>query len=111
MAKTLKISDSAYEVLAEAATVNSRSLSGQLEHWMHIGRAVERDPSIAYSRIEQALRGLLSPDELDETEQEEFFEAFNARMAAPSAEEAAFYGNLKNGAGDDDDSQVYGKSH
>jgi hypothetical protein len=111
MAKALKISDSEYEVLREAATVNSRSLSGQLEHWVRIGRAVERDPSIAYSRIEQALRGLVSPDELTAGEQDEFFDEFSRRMAVPSERETAIYGAMKDGAGDEDDSLVYGTGH
>jgi hypothetical protein len=108
MGKALKISDADYEVLREAAAVNSRSLTGQLEHWMRIGRAVERDPSIAYSRIEQALRGLLSPDDLDIAEQDAFFEQFTERMGAPAAGEVSFFAKLASGAGDDDDSKLYG---
>lgn len=108
MAQAVKISDVEYEAIREAAVINSRSLSGQAEHWIRIGRAVERDPGIAYSRIEQALRGLMPVDDLTGDEQDEFFELFSEKMATPSAEEKAFYANLGKGAvGDDDDALVY----
>lgn len=91
MAQAVKISDLEYQAVREAAALNSRSLSGQAEHWIRIGRAVERDPSIAYSRIEQALRGLLPLRELDGDEQEAFFDHFAEKMEQPSESEAAFY--------------------
>jgi hypothetical protein len=91
MSQAVKISDTEMEALREAALVNSRSLSGQAEHWLRIGRAVERDPRFSYARIEQALRGLLSPDELDTDEQDEFFDRYAEAMHAPSATADAFW--------------------
>jgi len=115
MAKALKISDDDYEILREAAAVNSRSLSGQLEHWMRIGRAVERDPSITYSRIEQALRGLLSAGELSDDEQEEYFDRLTDKMGQVSADEAAFWSERDRkglGVGVDEEGRlIYGSKH
>jgi hypothetical protein len=91
MAHAVKISDTEYEAAREAAAVNSRSLSGQVEHWIRIGRAVERNPAIAYSRIEQALRGLLAPSELSDEEQEEYLDRLGDKMGEVSSEEAAFW--------------------
>lgn len=108
--RAVKISGEEYAALREAAAVNSRSIVGQAEHWLRIGRAVERDPSIAYSRIEQALHGLLSVDALDDDEQEAFFDAFSDFMAGPGASEEKFWEDRRNrglGAGDDDDSRVF----
>lgn len=91
MGQAVKISDTEMEALRDAARVNSRSISGQAEHWMRIGRAVERDPRLSHSRIEQALRGLepLTLETLDEAAQDDFLE----RMVTdpPTAREAAFW--------------------
>ena len=76
MAQAVKISDVEMNALRDAARLSSRSISGQAEHWIRIGRAMERDPAISYSRIEMALRGLepVSLDSLDEAHQNAFFE-------------------------------------
>lgn len=91
MAQAVKISDIEYEAVREAALINSRSLSGQAEHWIRIGRAVERDPAIAYSKIERALRGLLPPEELTDEEQEKYLDEFAVRMGQPGPGEEAFW--------------------
>jgi hypothetical protein len=91
MSQAVKISDAEYEAVRQAAAVNSRSLAGQAEHWLRIGRAVERNPEIAYSRIERALRGLLSVDALNGDEQEEFFDHFAVAMRAPGKSEERFF--------------------
>jgi hypothetical protein len=91
MSQAVKISDSEYAIVREAANLNRRSLSGQAEHWLRIGRAVERNPEIAYSRIERALRGLLAVDALGGDEQEEFFDRFAVEMRTPTAEEEQFW--------------------
>lgn len=91
MAQAVKVSDGEMSALRDAARLHNRSLSGQAEHWMRIGRAVERDPTIGYSRIDMALRGLepISLDRLGEQEQDAFIEALGS--AAPTAAEDDFW--------------------
>ena len=91
MSQAVKISDTEYEAVRVAAQVNSRSLSGQAEHWLRIGRAVERNPEIAYTRIERALHGLMSPDDLTGEEQEEYFDRFADKMGEVSEGERAYF--------------------
>jgi hypothetical protein len=91
VAHAVKISEPEMEVLREAAAINSRSISGQAEHWLRIGRAVERDPRFGYVRIEQALKGLLGIDDLDGDEQEEFMDRLGDQLRAPSSNANAFY--------------------
>lgn len=114
MPQAVKISDPEMNALRDAARINSRSISGQAEHWMRIGRAVERDPSLGYSRIEKALRGLepVSLDALSEDQQD----AFLADMAnAPQTvvEEDFWRNRRQRGLGvglDDNDKLVFGKA-
>lgn len=89
MAQAVKISDAEMSALRDAARLSSRSISGQAEHWIRIGRAIERDPDIGYSRIELALRGLepLALDTLAEAIQDEFFERLADAPAAAAADD------------------------
>lgn len=113
MAHAVKISDLEMNVLRDAARLNSRSLSGQAEHWMRIGRAVERDPAIGYSRVERALRGLepLELDALGEDQQDAFFE--DLAGAAPTPAEDAFWRDRRErglGVGLDDQDRLVSRA-
>ncbi len=113
MSQAVKISDIEMKAVRDAAQINSRSISGQAEHWMRIGRAVERDPEMRYSRIDRALRGLeaIDPDSLDAAAQE----AFIAQMAdAPATPEAQDFwrDRQRRGVGvglDENDELVFGR--
>lgn len=113
MSQAVKISDAEMKALREAAAMNSRSISGQAEHWMRIGRAFERSPEFGYSKIERALKGLepLALDALTETEQEAFFDALGASTDVPTAAENAFWADREQrglGVGlDENDKLVY----
>jgi len=73
MSQPVKVSDLEMDA---AARINSRSIAGQGEQWMRIGGAVERDPSLSFSRIEMALRGLeaLDLDTLEDAAPDDFIE-------------------------------------
>jgi hypothetical protein len=87
MGAAVKISDTEMQAIREAAAINSRSISGQAEHWIRIGRAVERNPDFSYARIEQALRGLMPASQLTEGEQEDYLDRLGDAMRAPATEE------------------------
>jgi len=89
--QAVKISEDAYEAVKDAASINSRSISGQAEHWIRLGRALERNPEIAYTRIERALRGMMSVEDLSGDEQDEFFDKFADKMGDVSESERAYF--------------------
>ncbi len=91
MSQAVKISDEEMLALREAAGLNSRSISGQAEHWLRIGRAVERNPEYGYVKIERALKGLLPVSQLSGSEQEEFFDRFDDVMVHGTAAEDAYW--------------------
>lgn len=98
MSKSIKISDEAMNLLREEASLYSRSIAGQAEHWLRIGRAIEKSPSFNYRHIKDALAGFTSPDELNVEEQEVFFEEFSDAMWEVTPEqEKAFEKQLGSG--------------
>ncbi len=109
MPKSIKISDEEMNFLREEASLYSRSIAGQAEHWLRIGRAIEKSPSFNYQHIRDALSGLISPDELSAEEQEIFFDEFSDAMWEVTPEqELAFQKQLGLGkfAGLDDNGKV-----
>ncbi len=91
MSQAVKISDADMQAVREAANIHNRSISGQAEYWLRLGRAVERNPAFGFDRIDQALKGLLSPDDLTGEEQEDFFDRFADRMDEASPQEQQFW--------------------
>jgi len=110
MAQSIKISDEEMTFLRKEAKLSSRSIAGQVEHWLRIGRAIEKSPAFSYRRVQEALTGLVSPDDLNAEEQEVFFEEFEDdiwKRRTPE-EEAAFVKHLGKGTlvGLDDDNEL-----
>jgi len=112
MSSAVKLSDNTIAALRDAAQVHSRSMSGQAEYWIRLGRAVERDPTVGYTRLEMALRGLepVAIDNLDEQEQEELILGMAGAPVTPQ-EDDFWRDRRKQGVGvglDDDDNLIYG---
>jgi hypothetical protein len=91
MSYAVKISETEMALLRESATLQSRSLSGQAEHWLRLGRAFERDPQYGYAKVEQALKAQVAPMDLNTDEQERYFDQLAASYWEPSAVENAFF--------------------
>ncbi len=90
---SLKISDGVMSHLRTAADANRRSLAGQAEHWMRLGR--EAEVSGAESpRLARAMRGEASIDELPGELQEAFLDALDDLMRNGSPEVDAAYAAL-----------------
>jgi len=73
MAQSIKLSDKTMNNVRLEADLFSRSLSGQAEHWIKIGKAIEQDPSFNYNNVKSALSGRKSSDALTPEEQTLFF--------------------------------------
>ena len=74
MSHAVRISEAEMLELRRAAELNNRSIAGQAEYWMRLGRAAERNPQMTMTRIEAALRGLqpVDPGQLEDDEHEAF---------------------------------------
>lgn len=91
MAQSIKLSNEVMDVVRREAELQSRSIAGQLTHWAKIGRAVEQAGDFDYRRIEAALQGQVSPDDLSSDEQDVWFDAFASSIVHPSNEEETFF--------------------
>lgn len=96
-------------VVRAESGLQSRSVAGQITHWINIGRAIEKSDAFDYRHINAALAGALSPDALSAEEQEVWFTQFADDMTEPSTQEEAFYANrrqLGRGVGLNDHGQI-----
>lgn len=91
MAQSVKLSDDVMALVRREADLHSRSVAGQITHWLRIGRAIEHSGSFDYTRITAALEGKLDTTQLQEEEEAAWLDAFTEKMAHPSAAEEAFY--------------------
>jgi len=69
MTTALRISD---ELVREArifSKIDQRSLTGQIEHWVKIGKCAEENPDFTYSMIKDTLIGLV---ELEQSKSSEY---------------------------------------
>ena len=74
MSTSIEISESLLAQLKQSASLENHSLVRQAEHWMQLGRACEQRPDLAFSKVELALNALISPDALNDNEQETYFD-------------------------------------
>jgi hypothetical protein len=112
MSNAVRISEAEMAELRRAAELNNRSVSGQAEYWMRLGRAAERTPTMTMSRIEAALRGLqpVDPGDLDDDEHDEFLLGLAKAPLTPQGE-AVYEKMTADGLGvgiADDGTVVYG---
>jgi hypothetical protein len=93
---SLKISDSAMSLLRDAAEESNRSLAGQAEHWMRLGRQIDAArTSVVHPDVARALNAKVSVDALPGELQEQFFDEFSGLMAQPTVEEEAFFAAMR----------------
>lgn len=91
MAQSIKLSDDVMSVVRRESGLQSRSVAGQITHWINIGRAIEKSSTFDYQHISDALSGAFSPDDLSAEEQEVWFAQFAENVTLPSSGEKAFY--------------------
>ncbi len=91
MAQSVKLGDDVMSVVRRESGLQSRSVAGQITHWINIGRAIEKSGTFDYQHINAALTAELSPDALSAEEQEVWFEQFTENVTEPTNDETAFY--------------------
>lgn len=95
MAQSVKLADDVMALVRREADLQSRSVAGQITHWLKIGRAIEHSGAFDYSRILAALDGRLDTIALKEEEEASWLDGFTAKMAEPSAAEQALFQRRK----------------
>ena len=98
MSQSIKISDEEMNLVRPAAKLHSRSVAGQVEHWLRIGRAIEQSKFFSYQNIKNALLGLKNVDDLSLEEQEVYFQELDKGMweSPTEAEQTEFKRSLGN---------------
>ncbi|MDG4674766.1 hypothetical protein P9A16_26935 [Shinella sp. 838] len=91
MAQSVKLADDIMALIRREADLQSRSVAGQITHWVKIGRAIEHSGTFDYSRIKLALEGRLDTTELQEDEEAAWLDAFTTKMAEPTTAEQEFF--------------------
>ncbi|MEO0981348.1 MAG: hypothetical protein AAFX03_01705 [Pseudomonadota bacterium] len=95
MAQSIKISDQDMEIVRREAELSSRSIAGQVAHWMRIGRSIERAPEFTYAHVREVLEGRRGPDALTGEEQAVYVDALVEAVSKPTAEQEAFFAKRK----------------
>jgi len=69
MATAVRISENLVNDARKISRIDHRSLTGQIEHWAHIGKCAEENPDLTYSLIKEILIGV---EELEQGEKSEY---------------------------------------
>jgi len=91
MAQSVKLADEIMAAVRREADLHSRSVAGQITHWLRLGRAIEQSGAYDHARVTAALERSLDTVELREEEAVAWLDAFTEKMSGPSATERAFF--------------------
>ena len=69
MASAIRVSDKLVRDAKLFSKVESRSVTGQIEHWARIGKCAEENPDLTYDLIKEIMVGL---EELERGESSEY---------------------------------------
>ncbi|KIC35716.1 TA system antitoxin ParD family protein [Leisingera sp. ANG-M7] len=92
MAQTVKLADEIMALVRREARLNGRSLTGQVTHWLKIGRAIERSGSFDYARISTVLEGNYAFTRPHDDEENTWLDTFTKKMGHPTEAEEEFFG-------------------
>ncbi|MDF1721691.1 MAG: hypothetical protein P1U65_13545 [Minwuia sp.] len=81
MAQSVKLSDEVMALVRRESSLQSRSVAGQITHWLRIGRAIEESGSFDNRRVIAALEASSPPEDLTVEEHEVWLSAFGDKMA------------------------------
>ena len=69
MSTAIRISDQMVKNARVISTVENRSLTGQIEYWVKIGKCAEENPDLTFNLIKEMLIGI---EELEEGQGKEY---------------------------------------
>lgn len=91
LAQSIKLSDDIMQVVRRESRLQSRSVAGQVTHWLRIGRAIEKSGNFDHQRIAAALAGDVETTKLSEEEKQVWLDSFVEKMGKPGSDEKAFF--------------------
>ena len=91
MAQSVKLADDIMKIIRRESELQSRSVAGQIAHWVRIGRAIEKSGNFDHDRINAAPAGELETAALTDEEKDVWLDSFTDTMAEPGPEEEAFF--------------------
>lgn len=91
MAQSVKLADDIMALVRREADLHSRSVAGQITHWLKIGRAIEHSGRFDHARLTAALEGKLDTTRLSNDEEAAWLDAFTEKMGQPSQAEESFF--------------------
>ncbi|MEP2828067.1 ParD-like family protein [Parvibaculum sp.] len=91
MAQSIKLADDIMKIVRHESEMQSRSVSGQVAHWVRIGRAIEKSGNFDYARITAALSGEIGTVELTGEEKDVWLDSFVEKMGQPGSDEEAWF--------------------
>ncbi|MCK4267194.1 MAG: hypothetical protein KAX16_00065 [Actinomycetia bacterium] len=68
MTIAVRVSDKLAKEARTHSKVDSRSITGQIEHWARIGKCAEENPDLTYDLIKELLLGLEELEQGDSSE-------------------------------------------
>lgn len=83
MAQSVKLSDDIMRSVRHESELQSRSVAGQITHWLRIGRAIEKSGNFDHARIAAALAGDLPTNTLTDEEKDVWLDSFVEKMGQP----------------------------
>ncbi|MFZ3485512.1 ParD-like family protein [Sphingomonas sp. 3-13AW] len=91
MAQSIKLGDDIMKIVRRESELQSRSIAGQIAHWVRIGRAIEKSGNFDHARITATLAGDIETTDLSEEEKDVWLDSFVEKMAQPGPDENAFF--------------------
>lgn len=111
MAHSVRLPDDVMALVRREAEQQGRTLTGQVVHWLSIGRSIERSGAFDFGRVNLALEGQLDPADLSAAEEAVWLNEFSNKMATASAHEQDYFTRrrtLGRGAGFDGKGNLVG---
>jgi hypothetical protein len=91
MAQSIKLGDDIMKIVRRESELQSRSIAGQIAHWVRIGRAIEKSGNFDHARITAALAGAIETTDLTDEEKDVWLDSFVDKMGKPGSKEEAFF--------------------
>lgn len=85
---SIKLPSELVDAARSDAALFSRSISGQVQHWAKIGRAIEATLGFTVDRVRATLAGRFDASLLTDDEAELFDDLFGASLDIPATAEA-----------------------
>lgn len=91
MAQSVKLGNDLMRFVRRESELQSRSVAGQITHWVRIGRAIEKSGNFDSARITAVLAGERETTELTDEEKAVWLDSFTDVLAEPGPDEEAFF--------------------